>query len=55
MSLLVTLAFVAGLFLAAGLVWLAALIVSDLAHRMRGDVRCTGSCPCRGTRPVQRG
>lgn len=47
--------FVPGLFVASGLLLLAARAIEDTAHRMRGDVRCGPDCPCRGTRPVARG
>lgn len=46
---IVTVAFVIGLVAAAYGVWLAALVISDLAHRLRGDVRCSAGCPCRGS------
>lgn len=41
--------FVVGVFVAAWLIWAAALVISDTAHRMRGDIRCTPGCSCRGT------
>ena len=45
--------FVPGLFVASGLVYALALLLSDTAHRLRGDVRCTADCQCRGTRPAE--
>ena len=44
------LAFVAGLFLIAGLLRFAVVVIDEMSHRLRGDVRCTGpDCSCRGT------
>lgn len=48
-GLAVTLAFVAGLFLLAALLWGVALLITEVAHRLRGDVRCGPMCGCRGT------
>lgn len=51
--LLVLSLLVPGLLVVAWLVWFAALLIEDTAHRMRGDVRCTAACPCRGNRPIE--
>lgn len=51
--LLVLALLVPGLFVAAWIVWFAALLIEDTAHRLRGDVRCGPACACRGTRPTE--
>jgi hypothetical protein len=47
----VVLALVVGLFIAAGVLHVGALLITDAAHRLRGDVRCGPGCPCRGSLP----
>lgn len=44
------LAFVAVLIVIAAAIWGAALLISEVSHRLRGDIRCTGpTCGCHGT------